>query len=139
MANEQNAMMTSVSKKLAEQKVPIEADHHCDEQRVDELEPQIASDDVFHSVVRTPRHPDHPFQDQFGEHTNTHSQQTDHQQVGISLPLPRIESKGLEDRKCQYREADADDSRPQSFILSILHDGRKDTLFRSFLQTIRHI
>ena len=48
----------------------VEEYHQCDERRVDELEPQIAADDVADTLLQRSRHTDDILKDQFRQSAN---------------------------------------------------------------------
>ena len=107
----------------------IEANDQRNERCVDELEPEVAAYDVIDSTFRRSRHSDEILQDNFDKHTCSEPQCANGQQVGIGLPLPCFESKGLEHEQGQHRKSDADDTYSDCFFLTFIHTVRKDTLF----------
>ena len=55
------------------------------------------------------------------------------------LPLPHIESKGLEYGYCQHHEGGADQTCADCFFVTFIHTVGKGTKKRAKNQTIRHI
>ena len=53
-------------------------------------------------------------------------------------PLPGIQTKRLENRKCQYRKNDADDAGCNRVFLFFSHLGGKSSVIRWNDQTIHH-
>ncbi len=76
----------------------VQADQQRDDRSVDELEPQVATDDIIDTALERPGLPDDMLQDDLGQQATQSAQQEDRQQVGHAHPLPRFKSKGLEDR-----------------------------------------
>ena len=76
---------------------------------VDELEPQVALDDVIDSLLIGSGLFDNVFQYGLGHGTCSQPQNTKGQQVDIGHPLPCFEAERLEDCKCQHGEHGADE------------------------------
>ena len=88
----------------------IKADDECDERGVDKLEPKVALDDVVCTFTQRTWHLDDIFQNHIGQHAHSNPQYPKCQQVHVSLPLPRFESKGFEDRQRHNHKRGADDT-----------------------------
>ena len=110
-------------------KMTIEANEQRNQWRVDDLEPEVATDDVTDSVFDGSWFLDDIFQYTFCQHATHDSQHPQHQQMNVCLPLPRIQSEGLEHSQCCHHKRGANDTCYDRFFPSFIHIDHKGTDF----------
>ena len=82
---------------------------------------QIAADDVFGTFLKRPRHLDDIRQDDIGHHTYRESYHPEGSQMHVGLPLPSIQSEGLEDGQRHHHKRGADNPCRNRFYTSLFH------------------
>ena len=103
----------------------VQADEQCDKRCVDELEPQVALDDVIHPVFIGAGFPDDIFQYRLGHRTTQDAHASNPQQVDIGHPLPGVKPERLENGEGEHRENDADDAGGDGIFLFLAHRAAK--------------
>ena len=105
----------------------IETDEQRHQRRIDTLEAEIATDDIADATIVGAGHADNIFQNDFRQETTEQAQCKYRQQMNIGLPLPLLESEGLEDGYRQYHEGATDGADADSFFMTFVHTADKGT------------
>ena len=130
---------------VAHRKMAVQADEQCHQRGVDQLEPQVAADDVIDTLIIGAGHFDDILERGIGHRTTHKAQQPHRQQMDIASPLPSLQTEGFEDGQGEHREDGADDAGHNRIFLSLAHTADKGTinvpildLYSSQLCTLSH-
>ena len=123
----------------------VQADEQRNQRGVDQLEPQVAADDVIDTLIIGAGLLDDILERGIGHRATHKTQQSHRQQMDIATPLPSLQAEGFEDGKGEHSENGADDAGHDCIFLSLAHTADKGTinapildLYSSQLCTLSH-
>ena len=117
----------------------IGADKQCLEWCVDQLEPQVALDDVVDPIVESGWHTHNVAHEGFGDIAHDHTQHPDGKQVYIQHDPQLAQTHRLKNGQGKTDECNADEAHSQGLFFSFIHTGHKATTICPHGQTFRHI